>query len=428
MEDKNEFDLEPFVERICRAKSRTEAVFAYISGLHAVWDMKFIIASPDGAEPGFAANRDFANGAAIRSLFRSEKVLFLDPKTIREAIVKRNDSIPFDYSISLDSMALSHLKPFVSGRNPAKIDPDLKEVFEFIAQDDVHVDPLAYMSENLGNLAKGQKDCDEVFSRLRAYEVLRTLDKAHFKATNEARSYLTDAELDARAQRVVAKMLHDSSDPSFMEGHGFQHAFAYAYLLKMSAIVLRRPQSSIDNKMWQFVEFCDNTLATFGGRETVLARAYFERGQDLNFFGRVQKKNDDLLRVLKNMAWDLSHARRMELGITLRPDSRARYFLPALLTFDKDFIEVLDLYPLKACAFEEKSNIPMPFFDGDWKTAVATTPEKRKAFFKRFFSEDARSSRDQRRSKVRKGFRAVIADLESEVCKAAGIEPRCSPK
>lgn len=59
--DKNEFDLEPFVERICRAKSRTEAVFAYMSGLHAVWDIKFVIASPDGAEPGSRLTR-LANG------------------------------------------------------------------------------------------------------------------------------------------------------------------------------------------------------------------------------------------------------------------------------------------------------------------------------------------------------------------------------
>lgn len=423
MKDSNEFDLEPFVERICSANSRTEAMFAYMAGLHAVWGMKFVVALPNGAEPGFAANRDFANGAAVRSLFRGEKVLFLDPETIKEALVNGNGLVPFDYSISLDTQALSHLKPFVSGRKPETIDGDLKEVFEFIARDDVHVDPLAYMAENLGNLAEGQKACDEVFSRIRAYEVLRTLDKAHFKATNEARSYLTDTELDARAQRVVAKMLHDSSDLSFMEAHGFQHAFEYAHLLKMSAIALGRPQASVDDKMWQFVEFCDKTLATFSGRETVLARAYFERGQKLNFFGRVQKKYENLLPVLKNMAWDLSHARRMELGITLLPDSRARYFLPALLTFDKDLIEVLGLYPLKACAFEEKNNIPMPFFDGDWKTAVATTPEKCDAFFERFLSKEARDSRDLRRSKVRKGFGAVIADLESEVCSAAGIKP-----
>lgn len=417
----DEFDLETFVSGICSAGSRQKALLAYLTGLHAVRDLKFVVASPEGTAPGFAANRDFPNGAAVRSLFRTEKVLFLDPQTVREALIEGKDQIAFDYSISLDTQALSHLKPFVTGKTPEKIDPDLREVFEFIARDDVHVDPMPYMAENLGNLLDWQKAGDEIFSRLRAYEVLRTLDKQSFRDTGEAKSSLSDAELNARAQVAISRMFHNLEDPAFMEGHGFQHAFEYAHLLKMASITLGRPHASVDEKMLQFTEFCDDTLATFSGRETVLARAFFERGQNLKFFGRVQKKYKDLLRVLKNMAWDMTHARRMELGITLRPDIRARYFLPALLTFDKDLIEVMELYPLKACAFEEKTYQPMPFFDGDWKQAVATTSEKREAYFARFFSRSARDSREARRKGVRKGFSRIVEKLEKELTEAAGI-------
>ena len=242
----NEFDLEDFVSRICGATSRREALLIYLTGLWAVRDLKLVVASLDGTAPGFAANRDFANGAAVRSLFKNEKVLFLDPQTVREALVEGKDQIPFDYSISLDTQALSHLKPYVTGRSPEKVDLDLREVFEFIARDDVYVDPTPYMFENLDNIRDGENAANEVFFRLRAYEVLRTLDKQRFLTTGEVRSSVTDDELDARAQAAISRMYLSLADPSFVDGHRFQHAFEYAHLLKMSSIALGRPHMSID--------------------------------------------------------------------------------------------------------------------------------------------------------------------------------------
>jgi hypothetical protein len=205
----DEFDLENFVSRICRASTRKEVLLAYLSEFQAVQDLKFVVASPYGTVPGFAVNRDFANGAAVRSLFKSGKILFLDPETVFEELNVGKALVPFDYSISLDTQALSHLKPYVIGRTPEKIDPDLRAVFEFIARDDVFVDSTPYMSENLDNLQDGERAAEEIFSRLRAYEVLRTLDKDHFQTTGEARSTVSDAELNVRAQTTISSSLSD---------------------------------------------------------------------------------------------------------------------------------------------------------------------------------------------------------------------------
>jgi hypothetical protein len=173
--------------------------------------------------------------------------------------------------------------------------------------------------------------------------------------------------------------------------------------------------------MERFAEFGDSVLATLGGRETALARAYFERGQNMSFFRKVQKNNADLLKTLRNMAWDLSHVRRMELTMTAQPTSSARYFFSALLTFDKGLIEVLDLYPLKALAFKVGSVEPMPFFAGNWFDLIADHAEGKAAFQMRYYSEESISSRNMRRSSVRGAFSTIVATLEKEVADAAEI-------
>lgn len=412
-----------WVARVGNADTPAEALAAYLLGAPCLQDYKFVLASPRGATTGFAVNKDFPRGAAVRSLFNTERVVVLDPLTLSDMHSSKEAKYQIDYSISLDTQAVSHLEPYVSGRDPMKIDADLQEVFEFIARDDVSVDPLPYIVENLDNLKSGSAS-DRIFSKLKAYEVLRTLDLGRLKETGEAHSYLSPVELTKRAQEFIGGMLYDRENAAMMAGLRFAHQFSYVHLLKMVAIRLRWPKASLQQNMERFAEFGDTVLATLGGRETALARAYFERGQDMDFFRKVQKNKPDLLEILRNMAWDLSHVRRMELAMTAQPTSSARYFFSALLTFDKGLIEVLDLYPLKALAFKVGSAEPMPFFAGDWFDLVSDSAEGKVGFQNRYYSRDARASRNLRRLAVRESIDEIVASLENEVASAAEILPR----
>ena len=412
---------EEAVACICNADSKSEALAIYIAEASKIQDYKIVLASQVGASMGFAVNRKFAKGATVRSLFKAERILVFDPTTIRDLLDNPLAKFPFDYSIALDTQAFSYLKPYVAGKAPEKINPDIQEVFDFIAQEDVFVDPIPYIAENTGKFGGDDVSAADILENMKAYEVLRTLDKQHYATTKEARSYLSADEIATFAENEVAKMRANRNDPSYTQGLGFNHAFEYACLLKMAFINFKHGGQSVDKRVVKFTEFGDEKLATFPGREFVIAKSYFERGQKLGFFSRVQKKKSELFKILKNMAWDLAHARTMELCLTIAPDPKARYFFPALLTFDKDFIEILDLYPLKACAFQNGIWEPMPFFEGDWFDVVASTDKGKVEFFERFFSDAAIDSRTLRREGVREAMSQIVSELETELLTVAEI-------
>jgi hypothetical protein len=111
----------------------------------------------------------------------------------------------------------------------------------------------------------------------------------------------------------------------------------------------------------------------------------------------------------------------MEESMTLKPSRGARYFFPALLTFDKKFIEIMDLYPLKACAFIEGDHEPMPFYNGNWFSLVADNDEDQATFAERFYSVEARTSRDKRRVSIKDRLKEIVGSLEGELSNIASV-------
>lgn len=406
--------------RVCNSDNPSEALSVYRAAAPFLKDCRFVLASKSGATPGFAVNRTFSDGASVRSLFKTNNVLVLDDTTVAE-MDKGTATYPIDFSISLDTQALSYLAPHLAGKI-AGIPLDFKEVFEFIARDDVHVDPIPYMLENLHNL-ESEGAAAKILEKLKAYEVLRTIDLNWLSSRGEARSTLSSTELTKRANELLSRMQQNRADSSLMTEISFRHQFMYIQLLKMACIQLKSPSQSINKKMASYAEFCDSRLATMSGRETAIARAYFERGQQLEFFGKIQKKGKDLFGTLDGMAWDLWHVRQLEIAMTLKPDENARYFFPALLTFDKRFIEIMDLYPLKACAYRTNDPEPMPFFDGDFFDLVATDSNSRDEFIERFYSSAARDSRVKRRESAKSEIPNLIVELEADLGHVANVEP-----
>jgi hypothetical protein len=404
--------------QICTADSLAESLAMFKIAEPLLKDCKFVFAATKGGMPGFAVNRNFSNGGVVRSLFNTENILVLDRHTVHE-MESGDATYPIDYSISLDTQTVSYLEPYLNGRTSG-IPADFKEAFEFIARDDVFVDPIPYLHENLHNL-NDQESADKIFRKLKAYEVLRTLDTDWLSMHGEARSKLTELELAKKAQEHVAQMFMKLNDDVFLRALEFRQRFTYCHLLKMAIIQIGTPKISVRKKIELFVEFCDAELATLSGREIALARAYFAQGQDLTFFGKVQAKKADLFDILNGMAWDLWHVRQMEESMTLKPSRGARYFFPALLTFDKKFIEIMDLYPLKACAFIEGDHEPMPFYNGNWFSLVADNDEDQATFAERFYSVEARTSRDKRRVSIKDRLKEIVGSLEGELSNIASV-------
>ncbi|MEB2398327.1 MAG: hypothetical protein OZ927_02180 [Alcaligenaceae bacterium] len=413
-----ELDAEKIAMLIGNSGSAADAFALYRLAAPLMKEYKFVFASDTGGSAGFAVNRTFSAGAAVRSLFKTSRALVMDAETVVE-MEAGQATYPIDYSISLDANAMSYLVPYMAGTRGGGIPTDFQEVFEFIARPDVFVDPLPYFTENLPRLANG-KSADKIFKNIEAYEILRTIDADWLRSNGEIRSTLSDQELSVKAAQQMSQMYFDIGNTAAMKGLMRGHQYLYAHLLKMVMIQLNSPGATVGTKMEAFLEFCHSSLATMNTREASIARAYFTRGQNLTFFGKIQKRKTGILELLRNMTWDLWHVRQLELSSTFKPAKEARYFFPALLTFDQKLIEIMDLYPLKAYAFKTGSYQPLAFFDGDPFKLIATDDGDGASAVEKYFSDDAIEVREAARGSVKANFHDVIKSLETELLTVVG--------
>jgi len=403
--------------RIVNSDSTDEAYKLFKIFAPLLTDYKFAFASSLGPLPGFAVNRNFSAGTAVRSLFRSERVFVLDAETVEE-MENGGSSFPIDYSISLDTNAMSYLEPHITGRRSGGIPQDFGEVFAFIARPDVYVDPLPYFTENLFKLEDSKKP-ESIYDNLIAYEALRTIDAEWLKRNGEVRSTLTGSELATLAQDHMSRMYFDLGNKSGMRGLARRYQYGYACLLKMTAIQLKAPGAAQSRKMAAFVEFCHSTLSSMAAREIAVAKAYFHQGQKHRFFHKIQKNRDNILDIIRNMAWDMWHVRQLEQSFAQNPSDTARYFFPALLTFDRGLIEIMDLYWLKACAYNVKARRPLPVFDGDPFLLLGTDEQGGKQLFDKYYSEESITQRSSTLEAALSNFDGIIEALEQDVLKIA---------
>ncbi len=413
-------ELTKIVGKICSASSLGESLRLfeiYSSSLH---NCKIIFASENGPIPGFSINRDFSDGSVVRSLFSSGSIFVLDRETVNDMKMGRA-TYPIDYSISLDTQALSYLEPYIMGKI-SRLPKDFEEIFRFISREDVNVDPLPYLLENLLNLSDPNK-AERIYEKIKAYEVLRTIDAGALKKLGIIQSKLDNAELIKNTQEHISRMYRDLSDQRVVDEVKFSFNVCYWHLLAMISIQLSKPKSSTEEKLLSLIELCHSKLASLSFRDITVAKSYFERGQRLTFFGKVQKGKNDLFNVVQGMAWDMWHIRQMEKNLTIRPAPEARYFFPSFLTCDKRLVEIIELYPLKACAYDEVDLVPMPFFDGDWLESLSSNEGFIKDIYSKYFSNKAVHSRNNRRDQATQLINNSVAELENIIAEVAGVVP-----
>lgn len=411
---------EHLIAGICTSSNADAALAKFMLVHEELANVRILFATDKagGVSLATTSNRQFSEGAAVRSLFPTPGVLVLDCDTVRE-VQSGPATFPVDHSLSLDTQAVSYLRPFLHGGSN-RLPKDIAEVFDFIARPDVDVNPLPYTYENLDNLGDKHNE-QEILGILESYQILRTLDVDCLHASGVVRSELSDDDLKQAAAKSLEGMRKRRAEPGFYGGLKFRHGVLYACLLKMAEVQLRRASADVDDKMSEFLDFCDETLCSMPAREIALARLYFEKGTNFHFFGRIQRKRGDVLENLRNMAWDLLHVRQLEEMASFKVSPQARCFLPALLTFDKGLIEVMDNYPLKALAFNCRTGGDvMPFFAGDGSRCFATTAEGRDNAIRKFYSQERCEARAWSCTGTRARMPDIIRALEAAVAKCAG--------
>lgn len=409
------------LNEICMANSLEESLILFNLHFDSLRGCKIVFGAKDGAMPGFSTNHNFSDGSVVRSLFSTDSVFVLDQETVND-MRSGPATYPIDYSISMDTQAISYLEPYIIG-NKSRLPGDFEEIFKFISRKDVQVDPMPYVLENLENLLEPKK-AERIFEKIKAYEVLRTIDAEALEKLGIVQSTLSNAELMKSAQGLIASLYQDLCQPSIIKQVEFNFNFSYWHLLAMISIQLSEPKSTTEAKLYKLIGMCDSELATISFREITIARSYFDRGQGLKFFGKVQKKRDDLFAIVRGMAWDMWHIKQMELNLTTRPRVGARYFFPSFLTCDKRLVEIIDLYPLKAFAYDQNDPTPIPFYGSNWIESLSSSEEFGQEIGIKYFTDSARLSRDIRRDEAKRKMNSMVSKLEARVAEIACISMR----
>lgn len=260
------------IAEICTADSLYESYKLFDLHSEQLNEYKIIFSSKSGGTPGFSVNKNFPDGSVVRSLFNSDKIVVLDTE-ISNAMKNGSVTYPIDFSISLDTQALSYLEPYINGYHN-KLPKDFEEIFNFISRDDVNVDPMPYMQENLFNL-KDSCSAEKIFKKLKAYEILRTLDKEYLENEKRVKSILSEAELQKKTQEHIARMYHYLDDHMLTKSIQFNFKYMYWHLLAMISIQLEGKKLSTNKKLIKLFELCDQEIATLSLREISIAKKIF---------------------------------------------------------------------------------------------------------------------------------------------------------
>jgi hypothetical protein len=397
------FEHDRLIERIGSAPSLDIAILHFKNSPPEVQSYKFVFSSETGTVPGFAVNKKFSKTAAVRSLFPTEKVFVIDTKTLAE-MSEGESTFRIDYSISLDNQALSYLAPFFEEKG-SKVPTDMAEVF---------VDPQPYMNENLHNLNSNEK-IDKIRNKLRAYEILRTLDAEALKRNQVIQTTLSPKSLEASTHKLVALMFKKRRNKKAIEWMAFKYLIIYCQLLKMIAIQLKSPRRSNKNKIIEYLEFCHNDLKSLSYREISLAKKYFELGQNFKFFEKIQKKRSEIFHAINGMVWDLYHIRQLEEDLVLASKGKIRYFFSAILTFDQGLSELMDLYPLKSIAFCKELNKTVPFYNGNFINDISDNDPANIEEMGYFFEKEQITFRDKNRTMEKNFLQNIALSLQADL-------------
>ncbi|MCR9192998.1 MAG: hypothetical protein NXI01_10190 [Gammaproteobacteria bacterium] len=402
-------ELHDIVAQIGMADSLSDSVALFIQHKALLCNCTFILSAKEELKSEVFVNLDFSCAGAIRGLFGTNKVVLLDQNIAQAILNGTNSTLSFDYSISLDTQTLSYLEPYIQNKKN-KIPKDFMEVFKFIMQPNINIDPMPYVFENFYK-QNSPNDYDKFFLKYKYFVILKTLDQKYLCEHNKLRSTLSETQINMRTQQELSRMYYESNDGS-QKKIFYELDVYYCLLLQMALIHFCSYKLTALQKTKLFIEFTDRELATIFLRESIIAHTFFQKGNNLKFFSSVQLNNSNVLKKLRNMAWDLWHIRHLER--MAKPSKEISWFFPSFVTFDKGLIEIIDLCPLRAHAYIYEKKQPFPFYDNKiLDTFNDALPDE---FSEQYFSDVAAKSRCSRRTfDTKQRIKILIDRLELEI-------------
>jgi hypothetical protein len=296
----------------------------------------------------------------------------------------------------LDSNAASYLRAIAYTENPK---PEIlakgRQLAEFLGPG-MRANPYLYLWESQRHWREETiQKCCESFAAVHALTldaVVPDLDwgrrfrsQWRHEAESVAAAYLS--EFQQQLDEGLSQAIND------------QVELVEAMLVRAKIIEYSSRKSS-QHKLNELIKFMHEELATMMTRELIVCADILCHGRS-RFTQKLNavRNGPDPFGLLRNSAWDLFLPRALDKLIGATPVEGMDFYLPHIITFDEDVVDILALTELRSVALHRPSGNVHPFFDQDPMIWLSErVGEKRSEALKDLFDRSAYADRAARRS------------------------------
>lgn len=276
--------------------------------------------------------------------FANGKVSIVNENIVRRGLLTGDGKAGMQGYVSFDTQVISYFYRYYKTRKNS-LPKNIQDVLNLLYRKQIGVEYYAYTIENL---FFSTRNVSEVKDSICAFERLYYKNK------------MPKILCLMRANRVI------KSYDKMRKNEGLRtirvYHLIYATLLQMCCIQLENKSCSLSKKMHKLCDFMANEMCTMMQPELILAKRYFEQGQRCTFFGKIQRKNTNIIADIKNMAWDLFHLRMLEMGSTIKMNRKADVNIPYFCTYDQRLLDIKDCYELCSLAINYVTGEKVPFY------------------------------------------------------------------
>ncbi len=285
--------------------------------------------------------------------------------------------------VSFDTQTVSYIEEYL--KKGAVLYKNFSGVIDLMNSSNVGIDYIPYATENL------------LFGLEREYSVVQSIYAFEMMCKENDKN---EAVCRRNAQSIISLYKNNKNDYFGYLKRLYQ--LVYITLLKMCSIQLSHTKDPLDDKMNMLVDFMSSKMHRMLHPELNLAKIYFNKGHTCGFFGGVYKKDNDIVKTIRNMAWDVFHLRMINDGASYYTDESADVLIPYFYTYDRRLNDIKLCYSVRALVINDKTNEVFPFYYLDKDTVDDI---KGYSTFEKYLE----------RSSVKVDMEALIAECENEI-------------
>lgn len=299
-----------------------------------------------------------------------DKIFFCDSKVMQLALQDEVAKVKVDYSIMLDTNYTSYIEKFLENHNrPNFKDENTYITFNALLKNNFNYDYTFYLIENYYNLfAAGEENYTtkntnhiKLYNNLLNVELFKSINHPLYLQNGRIEFLITEDEAKQNADLIIERIFSDKNKEMLSMFIDY-HRTMTLLLIGIWKIQFSSNQSA-KNKMKKLFMFIEEKVGIFFERELVLAYNYFEKYSSVSLLNTINKGKTpkNLMKKIQNIAWDFLVPRIMEIQINVHKDHT--YFVPFLLTGDKNLKELMRQFRIKGFLVAEHTNSFIPFSD-----------------------------------------------------------------